>query len=82
MAKRLWKKEEEIVANYAARNESRESTLLQATMNMVAYFMGLGDDQATAEDKVGQISDDVESTLYRYTLGRTQPLYFHFLRHN
>ena len=59
---------------YMNRVRNREFTLGKATMNMVAYFMGLGDDQATAEDKVGQISDDVAQHLYQYALGRTQPL--------
>lgn len=59
---------------YMNRVRSREFTLGKATMDMVVYFIGLGDDQATAEDKVGQISDDVAAHLYQYTLGRTQPL--------
>ena len=74
MAKRLWKKEQELVANYEARNESREETLLAATMNFVGYFMGLGDDQITAETKVTQMSTEVAAFLYVYTLGNTQPL--------
>jgi hypothetical protein len=59
---------------YMDRVRNREFTLGKATMDMVAYFIGLGDDQATAEDKVGQISDDVAAHLYQYTLGRIQPL--------
>jgi hypothetical protein len=36
--------------------------------------MGLGDDQVTAETKVGQVSSEVAALLYVYTLGNTQPL--------
>jgi hypothetical protein len=60
--------------HYMNRVRGREFTLGKATMEMVVYFMGLGDDKLTAEDKVGQISDEVAAHLYQYTLGRTQPL--------
>jgi hypothetical protein len=61
-------------AGYELRTQSRQRQLHTATMEFVAYFMSLGDDQATAEDKVGQLSDEVAATLYAYVLGRTQPL--------
>jgi hypothetical protein len=61
-------------AAYDARCERRRKQLYIATMNFVAYFIGLGDDQATAEDKVGQVSDEAEWRTYQYELGRTQPL--------
>jgi hypothetical protein len=64
----------EFTPSYKTRNEQRTQTLNNATMNFVAYFMGLGDDQATAESKVGQVSDEVAVHLFPYTLGRTQPL--------
>jgi hypothetical protein len=44
--------------SYKTRNEQREQTLTLATMSFVAYFMGLGDDQATAESKVAQLSTE------------------------
>jgi hypothetical protein len=59
---------------YMDRVRNREFTLGQATMNFVGYFMTLGDDQATAEGKVGQVSTEVAQYLYVYTLGNTQPL--------
>jgi hypothetical protein len=40
-------------AGYELRTQSRQRQLHTATMEFVAYFMSLGDDQATAEDKVG-----------------------------
>ena len=60
--------------SYNLRNEQREQTLTLATMSFVGYFMGLGDDQATAESKVAQVSTEVAALLYVYTLGNTQPL--------
>jgi hypothetical protein len=64
----------ELTPSYKSRSENREQTLMDATMDFVAYFMGLGDDQATAEDKVSQVSTEVAALLYVYTLGNTQPL--------
>jgi hypothetical protein len=64
----------EITADYMSRTDRRQQVLMTATMNFVAYFMGLGDDQVTAEGKVSQVSTDVASLLYVYTLGNTQPL--------
>ena len=69
-----WTSSERSYAAYDARCENRKKTLYIATMEFVAYFMGLGDDQATAEDKVGQVSDEVSAQLFPYVLGRTQPL--------
>lgn len=61
-------------AGYLARTQEREHTLMKATMGFVGYFMGLGDDQETAEGKVSQVSSAVATYLYVYTLGNTQPL--------
>lgn len=72
--RKIFRKSEVVVANYDARNEKRELTLITGTMNFVGYFMNLGDDQQTANDKVGQLSDEVASFLYAYRLGRTQTL--------
>ena len=60
--------------SYKTRNEQREQTLTKATMDFVLYFIGLGDDKATAESKVAQLSTEVAALLYVYTLGNTQPL--------
>lgn len=65
---------EEKYVLYLDRVRQREFTLGKATMNFVEYFMGLGDDQITAESKVGEVSDEVAPYLYQYTLGRTLPL--------
>lgn len=64
----------ELTPSYPDRNEAREKTLDTATMNMVAYYMGLGDDLLTAQDKVGQISDIVAPYMYSYVKGRTSKL--------
>ena len=61
-------------AAYKLRNEVREEQLIKATMEFVLYFMGLGDDHATANDKVAQLSTEVAALLYVYTLGNIQPL--------
>ena len=47
---------------------------MQSTMNFVGYFMALGDDKATAENKVSQLSTEIAALLYVYTLGNMQPL--------
>lgn len=50
----------------------------KATMGLVAHFMGLGDDQATAESKVtdlsNEISDNKPSAKFDYIIGVRQPL--------
>lgn len=61
-------------AAYDERCEQRKKTLYIATMNFVDYFMSLGDDKPTAQSKVAQVSTEVNSTLYGYVLGNTQPL--------
>lgn len=65
---------EEKYVLYLDRVRQREFTLGKATMNFVEYFIGLGDDEATAKNKVGQVSDEVAQHLYQYTLGRVHPL--------
>ena len=59
---------------YKIRNEAREEQLVKATMEFVVYFIELGDDHATANGKVAQLSTEVAALLYVYTLGNTQPL--------
>jgi len=60
--------------DYSNRNTDRNYTLDKASMDMIGYFMSLGDDLLTAQDKVGQISDEIESTMFRFVKGRTQPM--------
>lgn len=50
-------------ADYNIRNKNRKGTLAAATMALVIHFMGLGDDQVTANDKVDQISDVLLDTV-------------------
>jgi hypothetical protein len=64
----------QLTPSYEMRNAAREKTLDDATMGLVGYYMNLGDDQATAEDKVGQISDEVAPWMYSYVKGRTSKL--------
>jgi hypothetical protein len=64
----------QLTPSYKDRNAAREQALDEATMNLVAYYMGLGDDLATAQDKVGQISDEVAPWIYSYVKGRTSKL--------
>lgn len=60
--------------NYHERNLKREQILEEATMSFVAYFMGLGDDKATAEQKVSDLSTEVAIYIYPFVLGNRQPL--------
>jgi hypothetical protein len=59
---------------YSYRCDTRQLTLLTATMNFVQYFIDLGDDQATANAKVSELSTEVAVYLYAYVLGNKQPL--------
>jgi hypothetical protein len=74
MPGKKWTRGQNAGYKYELRSEERERVLMWATMEFVTYFIGLGDDQATAESKVSQISTEVASLLYVYTLGNTQPL--------
>lgn len=65
---------EGITSTYRDRNNARQTKLEEATMQFVAYFMGLGDDQATAEGKVSQVSTEAAVYLFPYVLGNMQPL--------
>lgn len=62
------------IVDYGNRNSERRSTLELSTIQLVGYFMALGDDQATADGKVKQVSNEVAPFLYLYVLGNTQPL--------
>jgi len=74
MRRRALRRDQATVSHYIDRSEARELTLMTATMAMVQYFMGLGDDLPTANGKVSQISSENANLLYVYTLGNTQPL--------
>lgn len=64
----------EATESYKSRTAQRQLQLMSATMSFVGYFMGLGDDQTTAESKVSGVSTFVAPLLYVYTLGNKQPL--------
>lgn len=64
----------QLTPSYKTRNEQRENTLDEATMNLVEYYVGLGDDLDTAKEKVGQISDEVAPWMFSYVKGRTSKL--------
>jgi hypothetical protein len=54
---------------YSERNLQRQTLMENATMALVAHFMGLGDDKTTADDKVTQLSTEVAVWIYPYVLG-------------
>ena len=59
MAKENKTLKSEDVLNYMVRTDNRNSTIAQASMGMIGFFMGLGDDQPTATDKSDQISYEI-----------------------
>lgn len=63
-----------ITTSYPERNKIRQTKLEEATMAFVQYFIDLGDDLATAQAKVAQVSTEVSVHLFPYILGNTQPL--------
>jgi hypothetical protein len=70
----IFNSEDKELAKYFKRTQERQILVMKATNNMVVYFMGLGDDFATAEDKVQQLSSEISSHIRTYELGNTQPL--------
>lgn len=64
----------ELTITYQERIEARTIVMHNAVGAMVAYFMGTGVDQPTAEDQIGQVSIEVSIFIYPYILGYTQPL--------
>lgn len=52
----------------------RQNTLDESTMAFVKYWMDLGDDQATAESKVGQLSTECAALIYPYVMGNISAL--------
>jgi len=74
MAKKKFNRQEALYAGFEKRSDARQVALMKATMNFVAYFMGLGDSKEDAEAKVQEMSREVKADLYPYVLGDTQPL--------
>ena len=63
---------EGIKTTYEERNLMRQKVLENATMGLVAYFLGLGDDMTTAQTKVSQLSTEVAAYIFPYILGNTE----------
>lgn len=74
MKNKIFKRGEEILAGFYKRTDKREETLMNATMSFVGYFVGLGDDQATAESKVSQMSTECAAFTHVYTMGNITAL--------
>ena len=55
----MFRADQRLLAGYHKRNTRREITVKDATMALVAYYMGqpISDDLETANDKVEQIGD-------------------------
>lgn len=66
--------ENQDVNAYYGRCISRQTKLMTATINFIGYFMSLGDDKPTAEEKVTNLSTEVSPSLYAYVLGNNVPL--------
>jgi len=63
-----------ITTTYEERNAIRQQKLNEATQSFIEYFVEIGDDQKTAEQKVSDLSTEVALYLYPYILGNTKPL--------
>lgn len=63
-----------ITESYRERNARRQTKIEDATMSLVTYFISLGDDLPTANNKVSGLSTEVAVWIYPYVLGNTQPL--------
>lgn len=61
-------------SSYSDRNLLRQQLIEESTMNFIQYFIDLGDDRATANLKVSELSTEVAQYIYIYILGNTQPL--------
>jgi hypothetical protein len=70
----IFKSDQRLYSEYALRCDNRQKTIFMSSMESVVYFMGLGDDKPTAENKVSQLSTEVAPLLYAYVLGNEQPL--------
>lgn len=66
--------EDDTVNSYFTRCDSRQLQLLTSTMNFVEYWMNLGDDRPTADEKVRGLSTENAQWLYAYVLGNKTPL--------
>lgn len=47
---------------YMVRTDNRIGTIADANMKLIGYFMGLGNDQATATDKSDQVAYELLKT--------------------
>lgn len=65
------------IIDYGNRNKDRQATIEEATISMVAYFMGLGDTKEDADSKITQISREVKGEIFGYILGDVQQLKDH-----
>ena len=63
-----------ITETYHERNLARQMKQEEATTEFINYFIEMGDDLLTAQDKVSQVSSESAVWLYPYILGNTQPL--------
>jgi len=63
-----------ITETYHERNLARQMKQEEATTEFINYFIEMGDDLPTAQDKVSQVSSESAVWLYPYILGNTQPL--------
>jgi hypothetical protein len=63
-----------ITETYHERNLARQMKQEEATTEFINYFIEMGDDLPTAQDKVSQVSSESALWLYPYILGNTQPL--------
>jgi len=51
------------------RTSNRNGTLFSASVSLMKYYIGLGDDVATAKDKVDQIADVIYDSFAGAVLG-------------
>ncbi len=73
--KRLLNKSEKAYDTYIKKNDERMMKLQIAITNMIGYFIGLGDDPVTAENKTIQLADEIGGgTMLLYQLGYEQKL--------
>jgi len=64
----------EITQTYHERNLERQTQMETATTNFISFFVESGDDLATAQQKVSDVSTESANWLFPYVLGNKQPL--------
>lgn len=73
--RRLLNKSQKQHSGYIKKNEERMQVIQIAITNMIGYFIGLGDDPTTAENKTIQLADEIGGgTMLLYQLGYEQKL--------